>query len=331
MPIIIPENQGGFIKGRKILDNIVLVQEAIHSSYLQKEKGMVIKLDLENAFDRVKHDFLFIVMKKMGFSPAIINWVKSCIASPWIAPLVNGRPSDFFQASRGLRQGCPFFPLLYAIQASVFSFQHDHNQQTQILPGLRMVHHVKDINHAQFSDDTLFLGGASINSARSFKKELDIYREVSGSKINFLKSTIYSWNCSVKELSEIARILDMEGSWAWDSFKYLGIPIFKTNPKVAHWIPLLDKLKLKIHAWGASWLNNAGKIILMKAVLSSLSLYQHSILLAPKTFISKMEALLRHFLWEGGKNNERRLHLVKWDTIKKPFMEGGLQIRDLAV
>eukprot|EP00253_Pinus_taeda_P021837 PITA_21837 len=330
LPAIIPENQGGFIKGRKILDNIVLVQEAVHSSYHRKEKGMVIKLDLANAFDRVKHEFLFMVMKKMGFSSAIINWIKACIASPWIAPLVNGRPSEFFQASRGLRQGCPLSPLLYAIQASVISFQLDHNQQTQILPGLRMVHQVKDINHAQSADDTLLLGGASINFAKSFKKELDSYREVSGSKINFIKSTIYSWNCSVKELSDITRILNKEGSWAWDSFKYLGIPIFRTIPKVAHWLPLLDKIKNRIHAWGASWLNNAGKIILMKAVLSSLPLYQHSILLAPKTFINKMEVLLRRFLWEGGKNNERRLHLVKWDTIKKPFMEGGLQIHDLA-
>ena len=51
LPRIILESQGGFIKGRKILDNIILVQEAIHSSFHRKEKGMVIKLDLANAFD----------------------------------------------------------------------------------------------------------------------------------------------------------------------------------------------------------------------------------------------------------------------------------------
>ena len=53
LPGIIPENQGGFIQGRHISDNIVLVQEVIHSSINRKEKGMVIKLDLTNAFDRV--------------------------------------------------------------------------------------------------------------------------------------------------------------------------------------------------------------------------------------------------------------------------------------
>ena len=36
--------QGRFVKGRHILDNVIQVQEAMHSSFLQKEKGMLIKL-----------------------------------------------------------------------------------------------------------------------------------------------------------------------------------------------------------------------------------------------------------------------------------------------
>ena len=52
LPYIIPENQGGFIKGRKIWDDIILVQEEIHSSLKNVEKGMVVKIDLANAFDR---------------------------------------------------------------------------------------------------------------------------------------------------------------------------------------------------------------------------------------------------------------------------------------
>ena len=152
-----------------------------------------------------------------------------------------------------------------------------------------MVQNVKEINHAQFADDTLLLGGASIISANSFKKELDIYKEASGSKINYSKSTIYGWNCSAKNLADIARLLEMKICQDWDSFKYLGIPIFRSIPKVTHWMPLLDKLKLRIQAWGASWLNTAGKIILIKSVLTSMPLFQHSILLAPKTFLSKID------------------------------------------
>ena len=73
LPKLIPENQGGFVKGRQILDNIILVQEAIHTSYKKKEKGMVIKMDLANAFDRVRHDFLFAVMRNFGFNQKFIE------------------------------------------------------------------------------------------------------------------------------------------------------------------------------------------------------------------------------------------------------------------
>ena len=38
--------QGGFVKGRHILDNVIQVQEAMHSSFRRKEKGMLIKLDM---------------------------------------------------------------------------------------------------------------------------------------------------------------------------------------------------------------------------------------------------------------------------------------------
>ena len=119
---LIPENQGGFVKGRKIWENIILVQEAIHSSLKNGDKGMVVKIDLANAFDRVSHPFLFQVMQKFGFASDFISWVRACISNPWIAPLVNGRAGPFFQASRGLRQVCPLSPLLFAIQASVLSF-----------------------------------------------------------------------------------------------------------------------------------------------------------------------------------------------------------------
>ena len=93
----------------------------MHSSFLQKEKGILIKLDMENAFDRVKHSFLFSVLHSFGFSFAFLNLIKACINNPWIAPLVNGIPTNFFQASRGLRQGYPLSPFLYILMVDSLS------------------------------------------------------------------------------------------------------------------------------------------------------------------------------------------------------------------
>jgi len=109
---------------------------------------MVIKLDLANAFDRVNHSFRLNVMCKLGFGTNFINWIRACISEPWIAPLVNGRATDFFKALRGLKQGCPLSPLLFVIQASTLSFLLDEKLQEQEINGLRIARGTKNINHA---------------------------------------------------------------------------------------------------------------------------------------------------------------------------------------
>ena len=161
-------------------------------------------------------------------------WVKACISAPWIAPQVNGRPTDFFQASRGLRQGCPLSPMLFVIQAAVLSYQLNRSLQNRSLSGIKIVPRVKEVNHAEFADDTLLMGAANLITARNFKTELEYYQNSSGSEINLLKSKVYAWNCSPREILEIARILEMEGITAWDSFTYLGIPIIKAALRVVH-------------------------------------------------------------------------------------------------
>jgi hypothetical protein len=100
---------------------------------------------------------------------------------------------------------------------------------------------------------------------------------------------------------------------------------------VAHWLPMVEKLKLKIQAWGANWLTRAGKVVLMNSVLSSLPIYQCSVLLAPKTITNKIDVMLRRFLWEGGKNCARKLHLINWNKVKHSKLEGGLNIQDVVV
>eukprot|EP00253_Pinus_taeda_P017174 PITA_17174 len=128
LPMLISENQGGFMANKQISDSILLVQEAIHSSHSRNEKGFILKLDLANAFDRVRHSFLFAVLQKMGFSPFFLDIIRACISSPWIAPLINGRPGPSFQSSRGLRQGCPLSPYLFLLMAESFSCKLDRKR-----------------------------------------------------------------------------------------------------------------------------------------------------------------------------------------------------------
>lgn len=173
---IISENQGGFVPNRKTVDNVIVVQEAIHSSMKIKEKGIIIKLDMANAFDRVSLPYLMAALKK--------NWVlqrynRVCISDPWIAPLINRIPSDFFQSTRGLRQGCPLSPFLYIIMAETLSRVLEKQRRERNITGVQIARGVKSINHSLFADDTLLLGDASSIIARRFKKVLEDFLQAS--------------------------------------------------------------------------------------------------------------------------------------------------------
>jgi hypothetical protein len=110
---LISPNQGGFVKGRHILDNVILVQETIHSSDQCHKQGIFINMEIVNAFDRVRHSFLLQVIFAFGFSLDFIRFIKSCTGESWIAPLVSGMLTNYFKATRGIRQGFPLSPFLY--------------------------------------------------------------------------------------------------------------------------------------------------------------------------------------------------------------------------
>ena len=62
-------------------------------------------------------------------------------------------------------------------------------------------------------------------------------------------------------------------------------------------------------------------------MVTSIPIYQSSLLLSPATVIQKIEALQRRFLWEGGKQSRRKLHLINWEKTSKTLLEGGLNFK----
>lgn len=91
---------------------------------------MVIKLDMENSFDRVRHNFLLKFLKKMGIDETFIKYISLHISSPYITPMVNGILEFFFKASMGLRQSFPLSPFLYILMVDSLSRRFEHERET---------------------------------------------------------------------------------------------------------------------------------------------------------------------------------------------------------
>ena len=109
-------------------------------------------------------------------------------------------------------------PFLYILVADSLSRRFNMMNIEGNLPGIGFVKGVQPINHAQFVDDTILLGGVSVISAKLFKSKLYFYQEASGSPINYNKSQILSWNCNPREMVDISRILGINGKIQWDDF-----------------------------------------------------------------------------------------------------------------
>jgi hypothetical protein len=67
MNVITAINQSAFIKGRFILESVVTAHEIVHSVVQSKDKGVVLQLDYEKAFDKVDPEFLLDLLRKRGF------------------------------------------------------------------------------------------------------------------------------------------------------------------------------------------------------------------------------------------------------------------------
>jgi hypothetical protein len=71
--------QFGFLEGRQIHEAIGVAQEGLHSIKLRKIKGVVVKIDLSKAFDRVNWLYLRMLLIHLGFGLEFTNWVMGCM------------------------------------------------------------------------------------------------------------------------------------------------------------------------------------------------------------------------------------------------------------
>ena len=64
---------------------------------------MAIKVDLEKVYDRLNWEFLRDTLEEVGLDSNLIHLIWHCISSPVMSILWNGRKTEKFAPSRGIR------------------------------------------------------------------------------------------------------------------------------------------------------------------------------------------------------------------------------------
>nr|XP_043638149.1 uncharacterized protein LOC122609157 [Erigeron canadensis] len=184
---IVSSEQSAFTKGRQILDGSLVLSEVINWCSQHKKKLLLFKIDFEKAYDSIAWEYLFTIMKNMGFSD------KSARTSVH----VNGKE---FSLNRGLRQGDPMAPFLFIIAMEGLKINFHKSSMFGI--GVPKTEVASVTERMRCKPETLpfsYLGvpiGASMSRIKNWSVILALAsKEVGGLGIGSLHALNLTWLC----------------------------------------------------------------------------------------------------------------------------------------
>lgn len=97
------------------------------------------------------------------------KWIQFCISTLRMPILINGSPSEFFQTSRGLKQGNSLSPFLFVIVMEVLSCIISRATQVEFIHGFKVGGKKGEgfqVSHPLFVDDTLLFRETNLDELK---------------------------------------------------------------------------------------------------------------------------------------------------------------------
>ncbi|WVZ57552.1 LOW QUALITY PROTEIN: hypothetical protein U9M48_007924, partial [Paspalum notatum var. saurae] len=154
---LIHKNQYGFIQSRTIQDCLAWAFEYLHICHHSKKEIVILKLDFEKTFDKVKHQATLEIMKVRSFGLKWLHWMQLIMNSGTSSVLLNGIPGKTFHCRRRVRQGDPLSPLLFVLVADLLQTVLNRAKDLGLLTLPIPLNHTLDFPILQYADDTLIV------------------------------------------------------------------------------------------------------------------------------------------------------------------------------
>ena len=152
------------------------------------------------------------------------------------------------------------------------------------------------LTHLLFADDSLLFCKATNQECSNILEILEVYGSCSGQQINRNKTTIFFSKLTSEEKREhIKQVLGVPEIKQYE--KYIGLPSFVGKRKKASFEFIKEKVWRKLQGWEEKLLSQAGRDVLIKAVIQAIPTYTRSCFKLPTGLCTKLESLIRKFWW----------------------------------
>lgn len=214
----------------------------------KKLKGMILKIDLEKAFDRTSWLYLRMLLTHLGFPLEFVNWIMCCITKVSYSVLINRSASPFFHGERGLWQGCPLSPLLFLLIMEGLSRIFSGDCKQGQLQGIKITNNCI-LSHLLFVDDVLIFLNGDVGDLTALHSVMLLFCTATGIECNARKSTITSSGCSPHEIQFALHRFPYSLLSFDDGLKYLGFRLKPLHYKIADWTWLVTKIERSLNIW----------------------------------------------------------------------------------
>ena len=100
--------------------------------------------------------------------------------------------------------------------------------------------------------------------------------------------------------------------------------------KKASFYYIKERVWRKLQGWEEKLLSQAGREVLIKAVVQAIPTFTISCFKLPMGLCDEIEKLIRRFWW-GQRGDRRMIHWVKWEDMCEPKSKGGMCFKELVL
>ncbi|KAK1604375.1 hypothetical protein QYE76_028048 [Lolium multiflorum] len=263
----------------------------------------------------------------MGFGDLLLRWISLLLYTANTRVLVNGVPGDRIQHARGLRQGDPTSPLLFVAGMEVLTRLFTVAAQEPLLGNVAGISPLQRVSI--YADDVVVFLRPETQDLLATREVLSLFSATSGLHVNYRKTTATLIRESVGDRDRVTEVLGCD--IANFPIKYLGLQLALRPLTKAEWQPMLDGVIHSIPAWQRGLVTRAGRLVLIKSVISARPIHHILVEDAPAWLLEEVDKWLRAFFWAGKKEVHGGQCLVAWENICRPLCQGGLGVKDLCL